>query len=222
MLVRTTALRSRQPAILAGLAGLFLLSSCGFLLGSDDPQAEHTSQETLPNAAQVDAAQDCLLVLWDRQPNPNREFDRAHDEVEGGAISCATGTTPSEFAATLAEIRAAAASNDRAALVRKLNIPLLYIDSDGERHEVPHAALIEEGFDDVFSPKMLRLMQELELEDMTVVPDQGAFFELGSIWLVASEEGGRPRLVTVNRQALDESIAAAREAASAQDEPPAH
>ncbi|RJY10218.1 hypothetical protein D6201_05555 [Aurantiacibacter aquimixticola] len=167
---------------------------------------------TLPQATAT-PDQDCLVVVWDEQATPNRDFDREHDLVEGGAISCATGTSASEFEAALTNIRAAAAANDRAALIRELNIPLLYIDRDGTPQALPETAVVERGFDDIFTPEMLLLMQDLKLEDMTVVPDQGAFFQLGSIWLVASEKGGRPRLVTVNRQALDEAIASARETA---------
>ncbi|KLE36135.1 hypothetical protein AAW00_05615 [Aurantiacibacter luteus] len=161
----------------------------------------------------LDAAQDCLLVIWDAQAEPNRDFDRAHDSVEGGAISCATGTSASEFEAALAAIRAAAAANDRAALVRELGLPLLYIDAEGNRRELTDE-LAEEGFDEVFSPEMLEMMQDLSLEDITVVPDQGAFFKLGSLWLVADRQGGRPRLVTVNRQAFAEAAEAASEVAA--------
>ena len=154
---------------------------------------------------QADAAQDCLMLIWDTQEAPNREFDRAHDRVEGGAISCATDTSASQFEAALVAIRAAAAANDRAAILRELDIPLLYIDSEGNRREVQDSELVEAGFDEIFSPEMLSVMRDLKIEDMTVVPDQGAFFELGSLWLVADRRGGRPRLVTVNGQALFEA-----------------
>ena len=189
-------------------AALFALSSCDNREGIASGSGDAAIVDALPDA-NVAAAQDCLLVIWDEQEAPNRDFDRANDNVEGGAISCATGTSASEFEAALETIRAAAAANDRAALVRELGIPLLYIDSAGERRDVLEDELVEAGFDEIFSPEMLALMQELELADMTVVPDQGAFFELGSIWLVADAPGGRPRLVTVNRQALDEAARAA-------------
>ena len=145
------------------------------------------------------------MLIWDTQESPNRAFDRAHDRVEGGAISCATDTSASQFESALAAIRAAAAANDRAAILRELDIPLLYIDSEGNRREVLDDELVDAGFDEIFSPEMLEVMQNLQLADMTVVPDQGAFFELGSLWLVADARGGRPRLVTVNGQALFEA-----------------
>ena len=53
-------------------------------------------------------------------------------------------------------------------------------------------------------------IERLDLSRMTVVPERGGFFELGSIWLVVDKMGARPRLVTVNRQALDEAAGAAR------------
>ncbi|RPF72643.1 hypothetical protein EG799_02920 [Aurantiacibacter spongiae] len=153
------------------------------------------------------------MVIWDGQDRPDRAFDRANDTVDGGAISCATGTSASQFEDALGAIRAAAAGNDRAALLRELDIPLQYIDAEGNRRDVSESELVDAGFDEVFSPEMLDMMTQLRLEDMTVVPDEGAFFRLGSVWMVADRRGGRPRLVTVNRQALSEAIAAARRAA---------
>lgn len=200
-----------RPAIAsAAVAGLLVLGACE---RSSTPTASDREIIADLPAAQRSAAQDCLLVIWNEQETPDREFDRQHDEVTGGAISCATGTSASEFEAALAAIRAAAAANDRPALMRQLGIPLLYIDSNGERHDVLEDELVEAIFDEVFSPEMLSVMQDLHLEDMTVVPDQGAFFELGSLWLVADRPGGRPRLVTVNQQALGEAIIAARRSA---------
>ena len=113
----------------------------------------------------------------------------------------------------MAAIRAAAAANDRSALMRELGVPLLYIDAEGNRRELTDE-LAEESFDEVFSPEMLAKMQTLSMEDMTVVPHQGAFFELGSLWLVADRQGGRPRLVTVNGQAFAEAAEAASEVAA--------
>jgi len=46
-----------------------------------------------------------------------------------------------------------------------------------------------------------------------VVAGRGAPVELGAVWLVVDRKGGRPRIATVNRQALDEAAAAARRAA---------
>lgn len=200
----------RRAAI--ALAALVLLGACS----SQAEEREDRAAMSALTEASVSAAQDCLVVIWSGQEAPDRAFDRAHDEVTGGAISCATGTSPSQFENALAAIRTAAEGNDRAALVRELGIPLLYIDAEGNRREMVGDELIDAGFEEVFSPEMLALMAELELEDMTVVPKEGAFFELGSLWLVASDPGGRPRLVTVNRQALVEAAEAARHAAAAE------
>ncbi|MBH5322241.1 hypothetical protein [Aurantiacibacter sediminis] len=191
-----------------------MLGACGFITDGADAPAENeaTSSAALADnvaEAQADDDADCLTDLWSNQPDPNRAFDRAHDLAEGGSISCATGTTPSEFEAMLADIRQAASSQDRAALLREIEVPLLYIDHAGERRDMPESMEVEAHFDEIFPPEMLDLLKRIELEDMTVVPDQGGFFELGSVWLVATERGGRPRLRTVNQQALNEAIIAA-------------
>ena len=150
---------------------------------------------------------DCLLVVWEQQSAPDRRFDRANDMTEGGLISCATGTSASAYEQALERIRSAAAQDNRNALLGEVDIPLLYIDREGNRRDMMDSELAERGFDEVFSPEMLALMRDLDLEEMTVVPDQGGFFELGAIWLSPGEPGGQPRLVTVNRQALAEAAA---------------
>ena len=124
--------------------------------------------------AMAEKPDDCLLMVWSNQQSRDIEFDRANDLVDGGAISCATNTSASQFQAAIDALRAAARSGDKARMLEQLGLPLLYIDGDGEQVEL------------------------------------GGFFELGSIWLVVDKAGGRPRLVTVNRQALDEAAGAAR------------
>ncbi|MXP41026.1 hypothetical protein GRI75_05125 [Altererythrobacter soli] len=178
--------------------------------GCGEPSPSRPVEE--PQAA-ADQVEDCLLLVWQRQATRTERFDRENDRVKGGAISCATGTSPSQFEAALAAIRAAAASGDKAALLAELGMPLLYIDAAGNRRELQQDELADALFDDVFSPDVLALLRRVRLEDLTVVPDQGAFVELGSIWLVVDSFGGRPRIVTVNRQALGEAAAAARDAA---------
>ncbi|HBM72098.1 MAG TPA: hypothetical protein DD436_05620, partial [Erythrobacter sp.] len=69
----------------------------------------------------------------------------------------------------------------------------------------------EAVFDEIFDADMLALLERLDLSQMSVAKDQGGFFELGAVWLVVDREGGRPRLMTVNRRALGE----ARDAAAA-------
>ncbi len=184
-----------------------MLSGCS----AEEPMPLDTTGELeIPaeaGSAAVEAERDCLLVVWDQQATPNRNFDRANDLAEGGLISCATGTSASQYEEALAALRKAASGNDRNALLGELNIPLLYIDADGNRRDLMDTDLAERDFDEVFSPEMLALMRDLDLREMTVVPDQGGFFELGAIWLTPGEPGGRPRLVTVNRQALAEAAA---------------
>jgi hypothetical protein len=159
--------------------------------------------------------------VWQRQREPDQAFDSAHDSAEGGAISCATGSSASQFEAALAAIRAAAKSRDKAGLLDQLGIPLLYIDAAGNRRELQRPEMVEAVFDEVFSPATMALLERVRLEDLTVVAGEGAFLELGAIWLVVDEPGGRPRIATVNRQALDEAAQAARRAAGRGDTTPA-
>lgn len=153
------------------------------------------------------------MLVWQQQDQPNEQFDRDHDRADGGAISCATGTSASQFEAALAAIRKAAATGDKASLLAELGIPLLYIDAAGNRHELRQDELADDLFDEVFSPEVLALLRQVRLEDLTVIPDEGAFVKLGAIWLVVDSLGGRPRIITVNRQALGEAAAAAQRAA---------
>lgn len=193
--------------IVAALAGLVVLVGCS----AEEPIPLDTSGELdIPaqaGSAAIEAERDCLLVVWEQQATPDHNFDRANDPAEGGLISCATGTSASQYEAALAALRNAASGDDRSALLREMNVPLLYIDASGNRRELADSELAASDFEEVFSPEMLALMRGLDLNEMTVVPDQGGFFELGAIWLSPGEPGGRPRLVTVNRQALAEAAA---------------
>lgn len=208
--------KTARPAparIVAALAGLVVLGACSAQEGPPvDASGEVAGNLDIPapaGSAAAEADRDCLLVVWEQQASPDREFDRANDPAEGGLISCATGTSASQYEATLSALRKAASGEDRDALLGEIGIPLLYIDADGNRRDMMETDLADRAFTEVFSPEMLGLMRGLNLRDMTVVPDQGGFFELGAIWLSPGEPGGRPRVVTVNRQALAEAAAAA-------------
>ncbi|WP_265564220.1 hypothetical protein [Sphingomicrobium arenosum] len=176
-------------------------------------------------AAGSSAAEDCLLVIWDAREKAGdfvgeseRDYDRSHDAAEGGAISCATATSASQFEKTLKALRDAATSGDRAATLAEAGIPLLFIGEDGTIRELTEAAMLEEAFDEVFTQNTLDRMRSLALEQMTVIPDKGAFFDLGALWLVVPETGARPKLVTVNSQAAAEAAAAALAQAQAGEE----
>lgn len=156
---------------------------------------------------------ECLLLVWKGQDAPQRDFDRANDVAKGGAISCATGGSASQFDAALAAIREAAASGDKKRILAEVGIPMMYIDPSGQRREMTQAE-VEQTFDEVFTPEMIELLKRVDLADMTVVPEQGAFFELGAVWLVVDPQERRPRIVTVNSQALGEAAEAARRAAA--------
>ncbi|MCJ7421705.1 hypothetical protein [Sphingomicrobium astaxanthinifaciens] len=213
----------RVKAELFALAGLLSLAAC--------QEAQDPAMQAL-DEAQVDgakvapgstAAEDCLLVIWEVREqagdfggDAERDYDRSHDEAAGGAISCATATSASQFEKTLKALRDAASSGDRAATLAEAGIPLLFIDEDGTSRELTEVRALEEAFDEVFTQKTLERMRSLALEQMTVIPDKGAFFDLGALWLVVPETGARPKLVTVNSQAAAEAAAAAaREAAAA-------
>ena len=173
-------------------------------------EAQQSPQLPAPEVGESpDPGENCLLLVWSEQDAPDVEFDRSHDTVKGGAISCATGTSASQFEAAIAALRDAARSGDKERLLREVGIPLLYIDAKGDRRE-PAGDEIDTLFDEVFDARMIALLQNLDLSQMTVEKDQGAFFELGSLWLVVDATGGRPRVVTVNRQALGEAAEAAR------------
>ena len=182
---------------------------------SSDTNAQTPARQNLLKTVEAhtsaDPAENCLLMAWSEREDTDIEFDRANDTVKGGAISCATGTTPSQFEAAISALRDAAKSGNKARILDQLGIPLLYISQDGERQELSREQ-IEALFDDVFDARMLDLLQQLDLSKMTVERDQGAFFELGTLWLVV-DESGTPRVMTVNRQALDEAAVAARDKA---------
>lgn len=213
-------------SILVSLAAL-TLTACGVLdqMRQGDESAEtsaiavsvpETDAEVVKQI--VDEAEDCLLVVWETQDERDIAFDRAHDKAEGGAISCATGTSPSQFEKVIASVRNAAHSGDKTRMLREVNIPLIYIDHDGERRALDKPATVDAVFDEVFDGATMSMLQRIDLSQMTVVPEQkGGFFELGSLWLVVDRPGARPRIVTVNRQAIMEAAEAARTKASSAD-----
>lgn len=197
------------------LAPALLVAACS-PFADREADADPARQQLLETIGEVGAEaspDDCLLYVWSGEEDPDIEFDRAHDVVKGGAISCATGTSASQFDAAIAALREAAKSGNKARMLEEVGIPLLYIDAAGNRREIEQREEVEAVFDEIFDPPMLDRLQQLDLSHMTVAKDQGAFFDLGAIWLVVDEDGGRPRLMTVNRQALDEALEAARDQA---------
>ena len=206
----------RNSSIFASVVApsLGLMSACSPAATetADAVAAREASRERLINVVEAqaspDPAENCLLMVWSEQDDPDVEFDRANDAVKGGAISCATGASPSQFEAAIAALRDAARSGHKARLLEQIGIPLLYITAEGERRELTEGE-VEALFDEVFDANMLAMLQRLDLSQMTVEKDQGAFFELGSLWLVV-DDTGNPRVMTVNRQALAEAALTAR------------
>lgn len=195
------------------LRKLTLLFSTGVVLAAcsnADERAERPDAMLLSSAQAAADPDDCLLMVWSSQEERDVDFDRENDVADGGAISCATGTSASQFDAAIAALRDAAVSGNKRRILEEIGLPLLYIDADGERREIEERDEIDRVFDEIFDASMLEVLQKLDLKRMTVEKGQGGFFELGALWLVVDESGGRPRLVTVNREALDEAAEAAR------------
>ena len=182
-------------------------------LGGCSPAGAPDAEEPADVLSESASPEDCLLLVWSSQEKPRAQFDRTHDFVDGGAISCATGTSASQFDAAIAALRDAASSGNKRRMLEEIGLPLVYIDAAGNRREIEDRAEVEAVFDEIFDPAMIALLQRLDLSQMSVAKDQGGFFTFGAVWLVVDRDGGRPRLVTVNRQALDEALATARDQA---------
>ena len=139
----------------------------------------------------------------DQPPVPGQTTQREWRSVNGFSILVAVfRIAAQEF---LREIRAAAQADDKAAILQEIGLPLLYIDDEGNRRELTDPGDVDARFSEVFDQDVLALLRRIDLDGLTVVPDQGAFLELGSIWLVVDRKGGRPRIVTINKQALGEA-----------------
>ena len=210
--------------LLAPALGL-LAVACSPVLPEDVPEktandvlAQQTLLQSVEEQASGDRADDCLLMVWSENDDTDIAFDRANDIVTGGAISCATGTTPTRFKQALEVLRDAAQTGDKAQLLEQVGLPLLYVTEDGERRELDQDE-VDTLFDEVFDARMLEVLQNLDLSKMAVDMNQGAYFELGTLWLVV-DETGQPRVMTVNRQALDEAMDVARDKAEAGDGAP--
>ena len=205
-------MRIRAPANPLLAAALVGLAGCS---AAPEPAARETEVAASEEAGLTRTPENCLLLVWQDQEARNERFDVENDVADGGAISCATGTSASQFDSALRAIRAAARSEDKAAILNEVGLPLLYIDDEGNRRELTDPDDVDATFSEVFDADVLALLRDVDLDALTVVPDQGAFVKLGSVWLVVDRGGGRPRIVTVNKQALGEAADAVREQAQA-------
>ena len=201
----------RVKTNLLPLAALLAFAACG----QPDPADEDIARVggdgeegpvTAAGAdAEAEAISSCLDQIWDAQTEEQRAFDRSHDEIGGVSISCGMSTTASQFVEALDALRAAAEAEDRAAILDALNIPFYYIDAGGKTRQLDDRDEINRIFDDIFDERIMTLLKRLDLAEVTVVPGEGAFLELGSLWLVADHDGGQPKIVTVNHEALGEA-----------------
>ena len=210
-------MRMSAPASIMLGVGIAALSACSPAQPQSDERAaaQVPQPPSPPETGPTPASDNCLLVVWQDQKTRDEQFDLAHDSASGGAISCATGTSASQFANAFTAIRSAARAQDKAAILNEVGLPLLYIDANGKRRELTASDDVDAAFSEVFDDNVLALLRDVDLDALTVVPDQGAFVRLGSVWLVVNRSGGRPRIVTVNKQALGEAADAVRAKAEA-------
>ncbi|MGB7405496.1 MAG: hypothetical protein WA906_07400 [Pacificimonas sp.] len=201
----------------AGL--LFILAACGD--GSSTANGLATGDVIADDFADVEtiSVEDCLPALWKQRPSRNEAYDRANDKQRGGSLSCGLSTTASEFRDVLADLRLAADTGDRERLLSHVGVPMTYVDRDGHLRELASMADVEAIYEEIFTPDILAELSKIRLEDASVVPNEGIFFELGAVWLVVPEGESGPQLVTVNQQAAEEAAAlAAIEAAETNGE----
>ena len=108
-------MRMSAPASIMLGVGIAALSACSPAQPqSDERAAARVPQPPSPlETAPTPASDNCLLVVWQDQKTRDEQFDLAHDSATGGAISCATGTSASQFANAFTAIRSAARAQDR-------------------------------------------------------------------------------------------------------------
>ena len=99
------------------------LASLGLALCACVPESEGQSQQSAQILRQAEAEpDDCLLLVWSNQKERRVEFDRAHDFADGGAISCATGTSASQFDSAIKALREAAKSGNKARILELIDV----------------------------------------------------------------------------------------------------
>jgi hypothetical protein len=162
--------------------------------GCGGSAAEHARQER-------HAAPACLERVWARQERPDRGFDARNDPRGGDSISCATLTSAGPFDRFLRKVRSASASGDRDALLALADYPLVFIDARGTMRSLTREAANMQAAE-VFNDRVLAALGRATLADMQVVRNKGAYFAAGALWLYVPEEGGDPRIGTINHQAL--------------------
>ena len=215
MTIRARLRPAVSPTPFLALAALLSLSACGEADGVPEAEGPVVIPEDLPADVQDQALASCLDRLWeDDADDAVRIYDRQNDIIDGVSISCTMSTTATKLFDVMKAIRDAAQSRDRAVMLQAIGLPLLYIDAEGNPHQMKDQAAIEAAFDKVFTPGLIEVLTNLDPQDIKVRPDQGIFVELGALWLVVPEGETQPRIVTIDLQALEEGKQV-REAATA-------
>ena len=215
MTIRARLSPAVSPTPVLALAALLSLFACGEPDGVPEAEGPVVTPEDLPADVQDQALASCLDRLWeDDADDAVRIYDRQNDIIDGVSISCTMSTTATKLFDAMKAIRDAAQHRDRAAMLQAIGLPLLYIDDEGNAHQLKDQAAIEAAFEEVFTPGLIEVLTNLDPQDIKIRPDQGIFVELGTLWLVVPEGETQPRIVTIDLQALEES-SQVREAATA-------
>ena len=155
----------------------------------------------------------CLKLVWAASGTQDNPFDRENDAVDGGSIACDLQTSASAVTTSLDTIRAAAQSDDRDDLAKVVVYPLRFHDRLGKVRSISSASELAKSHDIVFDSYTRAHLARLTMADMHIIPGEGAFFELGGVWIAANANGAQPRIITLNQQALTEADAARNRAA---------
>ena len=190
---------------------------------SDDvafmPESRQTGETDapLPSPSQASARESemerCLSLIWAAQGRQDNDFDRVNDTIVGGSIACNMGTSATAVSNGLKAIRAAALSADPRQMATVIRFPLQFIDAAGNRRTIPNEAQLRGQFETVFDRQVLRRLSRIGIQEMEIVGSEGAMFDLGGIWIAVAEQGGQPKLITINKQAIGEARGLNEEAA---------
>lgn len=152
----------------------------------------------------VRSERNCLNLVWSHQRSPSKVLDRKYDGSGDNAFSCATLTSATAFEKTLRRIRIAALRGNRLQLLALSRFPLTYVDLAGRRSSLSISEAAHK-IGQVFPSKLMERLKKINLRQMEVVSNKGAFFDHGTLWLSPSEVGGNPAIITIDLRAFEEA-----------------